>query len=74
MVIGEKFEENGKKIAIVDSFTPFIDDLFYEAIDFARTMGSKFDEYRLTVNGCELVININTKFSDLRKQYNMYFE
>jgi hypothetical protein len=72
MFISERKIENGKKIAVLDSHNPMINSIFYNAEDIAIQLGDKFDEFHFQVNGCQFVMDKNTRYVDLRKQYDGY--
>lgn len=72
MFIIERKIEDGKRIAMLDTRSVYIDSIFYNAEDIAIQLGDKFDEFHFELNGCKFIMNKETRYPDLRKQYNEY--
>jgi len=68
ITIKQRFIENGRKIMVLDSYHPIIRDVIASAAKLTKCQ-TEADEYRLTINGCELRFTSEESAQGILNQY-----
>lgn len=73
ITIKRRFIENDRKIMVLDSYHPITRNVIESAAALTKVW-TEADEYRLTINGCELRFTSAESADDILHQYRQYLK